>query len=408
MPLTEAELESAVNDVKSFNDLPSIAEILSAKREIRALKRMNADVIPADSREITDSVEAAYAQILGEGDAGIERLVAPIRDRLQLLKKRVAERLVGREEMLDCILASLITGIPIAIFGPPGTAKSACVRMISEATATKQSTPYFEWLVTAHTMPEELFGPPSLARLKKDEFVRTTTGRLPEAEFAFLDEVFRGGGHILNTLLSLINERKFHNGEEVMDVPLLGVIAAANTPPSDPDVDAFFDRFPVRVWVDSIFEDLPHSKKVHEQAELLHEHSLAYDAEMLLKMTSEPRPKIACTNDFRIARMILSEKKPGGPGQISRQSNDRFIEYVDVYHKLRVRHELSDRAFGMLYRFGCALDWLDGNNMNGCLREGSQGHINVFRYIAATSGGSDALNRIVREELVGLPQTEAV
>ena len=56
-------------------------------------------------------------------------------------------------------------------------------------------------------------GPVSLAGLKEDKYVRVTTGKLPEADFVFADEVFKASSAILNTLLRLLNERVFDRGD---------------------------------------------------------------------------------------------------------------------------------------------------------------------------------------------------
>ena len=53
--------------------------------------------------------------------------------------------------------------------------------------------------------PEELFGPISLKALEQDQFTRVVTGKLPEAQFAFVDEVFKANSAILNSLLTLLN-----------------------------------------------------------------------------------------------------------------------------------------------------------------------------------------------------------
>ena len=49
---------------------------------------------------------------------------------------------------------------------------------------------------------------------------------------AFLDEIFKASSSILNALLTILNERKYHNGAEVQDVPMQALIAASNELPT--------------------------------------------------------------------------------------------------------------------------------------------------------------------------------
>src|SRR2546428_1929805 len=114
---------------------------------------------------------------------------------------------------------------------------------------------YFQWLLTRFTTPEELFGAVSLKALEEDDYRRLTTHKLPEAHIAFLDEVFKASSSILNTILTLMNERRFHNGREVAEVPLLTLFAAANELPEDDELLALHDRFLLRFVVDYLGED---------------------------------------------------------------------------------------------------------------------------------------------------------
>jgi MoxR-like ATPase len=156
--------------------------------------------------------------------------------------------LVEREALLEMVALSAVAGEHVLVIGPPGTAKSEAVRRVSRAVGGR----YFEYLLGRFTEPAEIFGPIDLRRLKEGAVETETTGMLPEAEFAFLDEVFKGSTAILNTLLGILNERIFRRGHTVLRCPLRVCVGASNALPEDESLAAFADRFLVRVFVDPI------------------------------------------------------------------------------------------------------------------------------------------------------------
>ncbi len=175
-----------------------------------------------------------------------------------LLQRAVTDRLkqtfVGRDEVIDLIALAAVAGEHLFLYGPPGTAKSLLVRRF----ATSVNCRYFEYLLTRFSEPNELFGPIDLARLREGVVATVTTGMLPEAEFAFLDELFNANSAILNNLLTVLNERTYRRGLETHRLPLVSVFAASNHLPEDDALQALFDRFLLRVKVDSLTrEQLP-------------------------------------------------------------------------------------------------------------------------------------------------------
>ena len=134
------------------------------------------------------------------------------------------------------------------LLGPPGTAKSALIRSLAELMQAR----YFEYLLTRFTEPNEIFGPVDIAAFRDGVYRRNTAGMMPEAEIVFLDEVFKSNSAILNALLTLLNERKFTSGGQVIKCPLISVFAASNEVPSDETLTAIFDRFLVRVHSDNL------------------------------------------------------------------------------------------------------------------------------------------------------------
>ncbi len=168
-----------------------------------------------------------------------------LKERTTKIIKLLNEEIHEREETIAVSFLAALSDQNIFLFGPPGTAKSLIARRISRAFETCN---YFEYLMHRFSTPEDVFGPVSVTELKKDNFVRKTEKFLPKSDFAFLDEIWKSSPSILNTLLTIINEKQFHNGTAVEDAPLKALIAASNeTPPSGQGLDAMYDRFLVRL-----------------------------------------------------------------------------------------------------------------------------------------------------------------
>lgn len=169
-------------------------------------------------------------------------------ERLRLAIADACRGLVQREALVELVVLCAITEEHLLVIGPPGTAKSEAVRRI----ARRLGGQMFEYLVGRFTEPSEIFGPVDLRKLKEGIVETATAGMLPEAEIAFLDEVFLGSTAILNTLLSLLNERTFRRGHTVLRCPLRVCVGAANRLPEDEQLAAFADRFLVRAFVEPI------------------------------------------------------------------------------------------------------------------------------------------------------------
>ncbi len=171
----------------------------------------------------------------------IEHAAGIIRARI----KTATQGLIGREQIAELIMLAAVAQEHLLVIGPPGTAKSAIVRRV----ATALGGNYFEYMLGRFTEPNELFGTIDLQKLKSGTVEIDTTGMLPEAEIAFLDEVFLGSTAILNTLLGILNERTFRKGHTQKICPLRICVGAANGLPEDEALAAFADRFLLHVFV---------------------------------------------------------------------------------------------------------------------------------------------------------------
>lgn len=244
----------------------------------------------------------------------------PHRAALESVRAALKSNLLERDDVVDGVLAAVLARQHVLLLGPPGTAKS---QLINALTASIDGATSFSWLLTRFSTPDELFGPISLAALQQDRVERITKGKLPEAHVAFVDEIFKASSAILNSLLTLANERVFHNDGRAVPCPLIALIGASNELCEGNELEALFDRFLVRHWVGYVTE--PRSVRT-----LLGSPSKATTATIMLAdlETCQAETKMVSVPDAVIEAVIAVKQRTEEAG--FRSSDRRWRQLVDL------------------------------------------------------------------------------
>jgi MoxR-like ATPase len=253
-----------------------------------------------------------------------------MQDKFISVESDMANVLLERDAEIHSAILALLAKRHLFMFGSPGVAKSLLVdELCSRITDAIQ----FKWLLTKHSVPEEIYGGPDLLTLKDTgTYRRITNGKLPQAHFAFLDETFKANSAILNSLLKILNENEFDNPGDDPHVPLITLFAASNELPTSSELNALADRLHIWHFVEPIKE-------------------ISNFVKMLTIEAAEPQAFISL-EDIRLAQAEVSAVRIG---------DDVLNALVELSQRLNESDiNVTDRRFKQSLQVIKAEAWLNG------------------------------------------------
>jgi MoxR-like ATPase len=210
---------------------------------------------------------------------------------------------VEREEAVRVLMLGLLTGNNCLLLGPPGTAKSLLAKTFSSAIGGK----FFSRLIDKFTTPDDIIGPISMEGYRHGKYERILAGKICEAEIVFLDEVFKASSAILNSLLGIVNEHEYHNNGGVVQCPIMCLIGASNEVPAPGgELDAFYDRFALKSYVDYV-EDVKALLKVRRKITKLSPMMAVDEVSKLREQVGQVNIPDEIEGKFRDAKMALED-----------------------------------------------------------------------------------------------------
>ena len=199
--------------------------------------------------KISDRVVMAIDEkYLTMDETALNALVNDVVDKVNKIEEELNSEFVERENEIHMLALAFVAGVNAFYHGPAGTGKSALVEEFSRRVVQSN---YFRVLMGKTTEPGEVFGAVSIEEMKKGSHKVNTKGKLPEAHISFVDEVFKCNSAVLNSLLTIMNEKVFFN-DGVQEVPLISVVGASNEYIEEDSLTALYDRFLLRWHVDYI------------------------------------------------------------------------------------------------------------------------------------------------------------
>lgn len=148
---------------------------------------------------------------------------------------------IERDEDIELLLLSVISGVDALFLGEPGVGKTHMIELLVKHGLSDMTM--FTHLFAKDQSADEVLGPRDIMAMKNGSIARLTNGYMPDANVAYADEVFKASPPMLNPLLDLLANRVLKVGGNVKDCSqLIAIVMSSNELPDREDLQAFRDR----------------------------------------------------------------------------------------------------------------------------------------------------------------------
>lgn len=247
--LLNLDLTSALNGGNTVNQTAPINNQKAGAKT--TTQTISENVVKAVTKTKKEEIAATTATVtqLNQYQLSLKDII----DKVNSHKKEMNKAFLEREREIDDLFRAIVARLNILYVGPPGTGKSLLVVSLSDRIVNSKK---FTRLLSKTTDPSELFGPFSVKGMENDKFARKTENTLVDSHLAFLDETLKCNSPVLNSLLTIMNERQFYNDDPTpIDVPLISLIGASNEFAESDELSAFSDRFVFKKFVSYLKKD---------------------------------------------------------------------------------------------------------------------------------------------------------
>lgn len=162
--------------------------------------------------------------------------------------------LIERHRQVHAFGLAFASRTHIVMYGPPGVAKTMFTTTWMKLISDVAEGDYFHRQLSPFTTDSDVFGTPSIKAIRDEDVIRRGgKNHLQHAKVAYLDEGFRASDSLLNSFLSIAQERIFMD-DVPRACPLNTMVITSNSRGQGTDLAAFEDRFHTWMLVNPIAE----------------------------------------------------------------------------------------------------------------------------------------------------------